>query len=297
MYYIETCSLKINLTLRVLRKREDGYHEIHSLFWRKRSPEVLEVSPGASGDRVAVSGADIPGENILIRSCRYLRSRYGSDALPPLAMDLFKHLPMGSGVGAGSGNAAALLKWFERMNKGCRLDLGDVASLGADVAFLASEYDLAFADGIGEILSGVDETLDIPAIVFFPKWASHTKRAYAILDEQRGHDGAKCDMIDAATARGESVMLLNRLRSGERVGVLPNDFISCMSLYESCYDDLYDVVESAGAQAWGLCGSGSACFALFERCNAGEILPALAGRLSSEASSRFSWLQKIMVLG
>lgn len=296
MYYIETCSLKINISLRVLRKREDGYHEIHSLFWRKRSPEVLEISPGASGDRVAVSGAEIPGENILVRSCCYLRSRYGNDVLPPLAMNLFKHLPMGSGVGAGSGNAAALLRWFERTNAGCRMDFRDVASLGADVAFLASGYDLAFADGIGEILSGVDETLDIPAIVFFPKWASDTRRAYAVLDEQRKRDGAKCDMMDAASAREESVIFLNRLRSGERVGILPNDFISCMSLYESCYDDLYDIVESAGAQAWGLCGSGSACFALFGRRDAGEVLPALAERLSNEASSRFSWLQKIMVL-
>ncbi|MDR1943353.1 MAG: 4-diphosphocytidyl-2C-methyl-D-erythritol kinase, partial [Synergistaceae bacterium] len=143
MFFTKTCPIKINLTLRVLGLRGDGYHDIYSLFWRRPSPEILTISPGGAGDVLSVCGVDVEGENIVSRACRRIRSLFGEDALAPLEMKLHKYLPTGSGVGAGSGNAAALIRWFQMSGSGRVLRCSDVSPLGSDVAFLASGFDLA----------------------------------------------------------------------------------------------------------------------------------------------------------
>jgi 4-diphosphocytidyl-2-C-methyl-D-erythritol kinase len=233
-----------------------------------------------------VIGAEIPGENILIKGCRYLRSRWGEEAFPYLSMRVFKHVPAGSGLGAGSGNAAALLRWFGE-TCGPVLDAESILPLGADVAFLASDADLAFVSGAGEVLNEIPESLDLRPVLFFPEWSSDTREAYISLD--RIKDRA---LLGEAESRAESRDVLDKLSGGRKAGLLPNDFIQCFKEQEDCYNALYDFVESSGALAWGLCGSGSACFALYGRGGDSK-----SGRCLSEGSlSRFKWLKKVMFL-
>jgi 4-diphosphocytidyl-2-C-methyl-D-erythritol kinase len=300
MFFKQECSIKINLTLRVLAKRWDGYHDIHSLFWRRKSPEFLELRRSEGEDRLSVDGMDIPGENLITCACRYIRTRYKESMLPPLDVRLVKCLPTGSGVGAGSGNAAALLRWFfsEREDKRRHEDdMHDVASIGADVAFLASGYDLAIANGIGEKLEGLDEPdgLDMPGVVFFPQWRNDTAEAFSSLDQNRD-DGLSAEPLCAKEARAETFKVLRGLKMRERLGLLPNDFISCASLHSGRYGMLYDIIEKAGALAWGLCGSGSSCFALFDDKDGGDSISRLLAYMESERSSRFAWLNKTLVL-
>lgn len=289
MHFIETCSIKINLNLRVLKKRDDGYHEIHSLFWRRRSPEVLEICTGAPQDDLRVEGASIPGENLLVKACAFLRSRFGAEALPPLEIRLSKFLPMGSGIGAGSGNAAALLRWFESIHQGAHLDSAEIGKLGADVAFLASRYDLALANGIGEELEGLDCELDLPGVILFPKWSSNTGEAYARIDRMREAKAPGFETVTREQAQRESNDILKLIKERKFFGFLPNDFMSCHIDHLSCYNEAYTVFEKNGALAWGLCGSGSSCFGLF--ASSTDLAPAVLSRLE-----KFSWLQKIMVM-
>jgi 4-diphosphocytidyl-2-C-methyl-D-erythritol kinase len=304
MIFTRKCSIKINLTLRVFQRREDGYHDISSLFWRRPSPESLEVEPVGEADCLSVEGIDIQGENLLLKACRALRSWHGESSLSPLRMRLSKCLPPGSGVGAGSGNAAELLRWFYST---CGRDdvkfaiTEKIASLGADVAFLTSGYSLALADGRGERLEkcvlpgGQGESLDIPAVIFFPRWSSATVDAYASLDRARG-DASFFWAVNPAEAREESLAVLSGLVAGERLGLLPNDFLTRVCNYEELYSDLYEAIENTGALAWGLCGSGSACFALFSEKDGADVISDLLSRLSFEESSRFAWLYKTLVL-
>lgn len=306
MHFTETCSLKINLTLRVLGPREDGYHDVHSLYWRIPSPEVLEIFP-ADCDCVHVFGADIPGENILTRLCRSLRMIHGAEGFPRLRLDLYKHVPMGSGVGAGSGNAAAFLKWVRRTQSlngvnGC-MPVRDIAALGADVAFLASDYDLALADGRGELLSLPDDIqltdkLALSVVLVFPRWASGTREAYGRLDELRLACGKSC-VSNALTARQESMRVLRDLSSGGRPGLLPNDFLACALADEGmrvCYNNLYEAADRFGACAWGLCGSGSAAFALFHPARAVEPYALRDFTRALEGEHFSSWVEQIIVM-
>ncbi|MDR1482015.1 MAG: hypothetical protein LBI74_05255 [Synergistaceae bacterium] len=279
--------MKVNLTLRVFGRRKDGLHDVHSLYWRVRSPEVIEITEGADVDRISVIGADIPGENILTRVCRYLRTHRGEEALPPLCLRLFKHIPAGSGVGAGSGNAGALLRWFSRVS-GSVLDTGDLLPLGADVVFLASGFDLALVGGAGEVLDGIHENLNLPVVFFFPEWSSNTREAYESLDRIGGRTVAS-----EAESLAESRDVMDKLFNGMKAGLLPNDFIQCFKEQERHYNDLYAAVESSGALAWGLCGSGSACFAIYGRS---DDLKSPGRLLDNGPLSRLKWLGKVMFL-
>ncbi|MDR3280724.1 MAG: 4-diphosphocytidyl-2C-methyl-D-erythritol kinase [Synergistaceae bacterium] len=269
------------MALRVLNKRFDGYHDVCSLYWRLVSPETLEVSFGQT-DEISVTGAEIPGENILAAACRHIRKAWGDEALPGARIKLFKHVPMGSGVGAGSGNAAALMRLCGRLGR--RSDaISTSAALGADVAFLASEHNLALAGGVGDVLEGLDGDLSLSAVIFFPKWASDTASAYAALDASRASVGGA---MSESAAHDEAMSVLGALRDGKRVGLLPNDFME-LAPHRPRYDELRARADDSGAVAWGLCGSGSAFFALYKKPNGcGDVLNGC----------KFEWLRQILVL-
>lgn len=286
MTYVEPCSVKINLNLRVFRRRPDGYHELHTLFWRRPSPEVLVIDFDDRSDfrdDLTVYGAKIPGGNLVTRALEGLRAGDATmRALPSLKMELFKFFPMGSGVGAGSGNAAAFLRWARRL--GVPVTAENCAVYGADVAFLASCANLAYAEGVGERLTVEDKKLEIPGVIIFPRWFSSTRDAYSRLDALR--EGK--DVGAPAQAREQSRQLLDHLIAHQRVGLLPNDFLPIFFASRPEYATVFSRAESLGALGWGLCGSGSALFVLFSDT---EALFSLQRSLARE-----EWIEKIWVM-
>jgi 4-diphosphocytidyl-2-C-methyl-D-erythritol kinase len=289
------CPIKLNLTLRVLGGRPDGYHDISSLYWRLRSPESLEACFGSGEDGLSVFGDDIPGENIVTRAVRHIRDVCGGDSFPPVSLRLYKRIPRGSGLGAGSGNAAAVICLFRRICGGQKDAVLDLVSVGADVAFLAGDHEAALASGRGEILEGLDEEIEASAALFFPYWRTDTRRAYEMLDEAR-ENGAACP-VSESEARDEAFSVLDILRDGRKAGLLPNDFLSCVG-HEREYGEIAALADESGALAWGLCGSGSAYFALFDPYDGGVGLRAMFAAFGAIRNGKdgFQWLRKIMIL-
>ena len=112
----EFARAKVNLTLSVLGRRPDGYHELESLVTFAELHDVVTLQPGTCGS-VAVTGPFaqyIGGENLLVRALNVLR-----DVAPGLALGavrLEKNLPVAAGLGGGSADAAALLRAVRRAN-------------------------------------------------------------------------------------------------------------------------------------------------------------------------------------
>jgi 4-diphosphocytidyl-2-C-methyl-D-erythritol kinase len=285
------CPIKLNLTLRVLSKRCDGYHEISSLFWRLRSPESLEACFSSGKDVLSVFGDDIPGENIVIRAIRHIRDVCGDDAFPPADLRLYKRIPMGSGLGAGSGNAAAVVGLFRRIYCGIKDAALDLVSVGADVAFLAGEHEVALVRGMGEVLERLNGRPKTAVALFFPHWRSDTRRAYESLDEARERGVAV--IVSESEARDEAISVFGFLKDGRRIGLLPNDFLYCVG-HEREYGEISALADESGALAWGLCGSGSAYFALFDPDDDAG-LRGMLGAIKNEKDG-FQWLRKILVL-
>ncbi len=253
------CPIKINLTLRVLPKRDDGYHNIYSLFWQKKAIEGLTIclnSDENKGDILRVKGQNINGTNLVTKTLELVRSLGGE--FPYLAMDLDKKYPQGSGIGAGSGNAAALLKWLAT-EYGVSLSSEKTGGLGADVAFLASPYDVALATGIGTELTPFSEICDLSWVLAFPVWASSTAEAYRKLDIYREKNNIPCftENLDA-----EVFDVHRGLSEKKKLGLLPNDFLLPLEAEHHEYKTAGLIAQCYGALAWGLCGSGSAYFAV-----------------------------------
>ena len=237
---------KINLTLRVTNKRKDGYHNIVSTFLRIPSGDVLYVSEASAGTDIVTADMYLPGENIVAKALRVAREE--GFRIPPLNVKIHKSIPPGSGLGAGSGNAAAILWWLgaERV----------AAKVGADVPFLVSGLNIASVSGIGEHIEPVKEAAP-HGVIAIPEWETNTKEAYSELDAM-GYE------VGIMLARKE-MMDIYHANAGRKVGLLPNDFLKVLIKKHPKYNELFRMFEQAGAYAWGVSGSGSSAFALMNK--------------------------------
>lgn len=172
---------KINLGLRVLQKRRDGFHELHTLFYPVTGVrDALEMLP-ASQTSLHISGAPVPGDqdaNLCVKAHALLSKDY--TAVKPVSIFLHKQIPIGAGLGGGSADGAFALMLLNRL---FRLELETdellpyATQLGSDCPFFL--YDSpCLASGRGEVLtplsidlSGYQLALINPGIHINTGWA------------------------------------------------------------------------------------------------------------------------------
>jgi len=151
---------KINLGLEILRKRDDGYHDIDSVFYPIPLHDALEAVPDASirANRWHFSGLSIPGnpnDNLIAKAYRSLAAEV---SLPLLEVFLHKAIPMGAGLGGGSSDAAFFLKLANGFAESPLSNerLKEIAAeLGSDCAFFIDSTP-SRATGRGEVLEPVE---------------------------------------------------------------------------------------------------------------------------------------------
>ncbi len=154
---------KINLGLSVLRKREDGYHDIESVFYPVGLQDALEIVDASDNKfRFSLSGLTIDGEhseNLCIRAFELLRKNYG---ISPVHMHLHKAIPIQAGLGGGSANGAFTIKL---LNRHFKLYLSGekmkelAAQLGSDCSFFILNQP-ALVNGRGEKFRQISFSLD-----------------------------------------------------------------------------------------------------------------------------------------
>jgi 4-diphosphocytidyl-2-C-methyl-D-erythritol kinase len=182
---VEAAPAKINLALHVRARRADGYHEIETLFAFLRDGDSVSIEE-ADRDGFALTGpfgpalADESG-NLVLAARDAFAAVHGP--LPPLAITLDKHLPVASGIGGGSADAAATLRALARLKGIDPAGLAGVAlALGSDVpACLLGKS--AIGGGRGERLEVIDELSGIPVLLVNPGVAVSTGSVF------RGWDG------------------------------------------------------------------------------------------------------------
>ena len=164
---------KINWTLRITGRREDGYHDLETLFQTITLHDVLTFR---EADRLTLTCDDptIPTDetNLILRAARALSA-------PPVSIELQKRIPAGGGLGGGSSNAAATLVALAQMF-GIDRPLHDIAlGLGSDVPFFLLGG-LAYATGRGEVLTPLPPLL-VPLLLVFPSERVLTAEAFRLL--------------------------------------------------------------------------------------------------------------------
>lgn len=172
---------KINLGLFISRQREDGYHEISTVFQEVDVGDWLRVSPADKGCQISASGIKVPGDesNLIWQAWNLMQTRYS--AVRGLRVELEKNIPPGAGLGGGSSNAAVTLMavndLYDLNLSPSRLEaLG--AELGADVPFFI-RGGTQLGEGIGERLTPLSRPLPGVLVLVLPPVAVNTAWAYS----------------------------------------------------------------------------------------------------------------------
>ncbi len=171
---------KINLGLRVLHKRPDGYHEIETIFQQIDLFDTLQFSSRRQGIHLSCDSPDLPTDkgNLVYRAAELLQRQ--CKTMVGCKIYLQKKIPMGAGLGGGSSDAAATLKalnqlWSLNMSQD---QLQQLASqLGADVPFFIRGGS-ALAKGRGEILQPISLPTDYYGVLIYPNISISTKWVY-----------------------------------------------------------------------------------------------------------------------
>jgi len=282
---------KVNLSLSVLGRRADGYHELDSLVAFAGVGDELSLSPGEPGD-MQISGPFAAGlstgpDNLVLKAERALREQIAG--LRSGRFHLVKRLPVASGIGGGSADAAAALRLLARLNDLPLSHPGLFAAagrIGADVA-VCLEARARIMRGIGERL---DPPLRLPrlfALLVNPGVAIETAPVFRALSLQagQGHAGGveAFKANDHSPATSESLIAAladsgNDLEAPARaVAPIVTDVLSTLSALPGC-------------RLARMSGSGATCFALFDDCRAS----AAAGK--HLAHKRPDWWVKPTVL-
>ncbi|MEA2870542.1 MAG: 4-diphosphocytidyl-2-C-methyl-D-erythritol kinase [Hyphomicrobiales bacterium] len=256
----EFAPAKINLTLHVLGRRADGYHEIESLVAFADIGDRLTFVPGDTLElEVGGPSAEAAGEgedNLVLKAARALAE--GVDGLRTGRFVLDKQLPVAAGLGGGSSDAAAALRLLARHNN---LPLNDprlhaaARATGADVP-VCLDPKARMMRGIGEILSGPIALPELPAVLVNPGVAVPTKDVFAALAAPALTAAAQRDDFIAINADAASLISVLAARR--------NDLeIPAIKLQPIVADVLRALQATPGCLLARMSGSGATCFALF----------------------------------
>lgn len=175
---------KVNLGLHMLGKREDGFHELETIFQMVNWCDEIKIECLSRGLELVCDQPDIPNDerNLAIKAAHILQTRF-PDRCKGARIHLKKNIPHGAGLGGGSGNAAGVLLalnflWNLKIK---RQDLIGMASdLGSDVPFFLLSP-CAIGRGRGEILEEVKSSINFYILMVYPGFAVSTASVYGNL--------------------------------------------------------------------------------------------------------------------
>jgi len=175
---------KLNLTLNILNKRPDGYHNLESVFQKiNLYDEIYIEKAGAKNLYLACNWGEFENQNnIIYKSYNALKEKYAG--IGGIKVKLIKHIPSGAGLGGGSTDAAGFLaamnKLFDLNRPESELiEIGK--TLGADVPPCLHTGSL-FAEGIGEIITNVKQNIEYYIVLIKPDISFSTKLMFSELD-------------------------------------------------------------------------------------------------------------------
>lgn len=248
---------KINIGLNITERRPDGYHNIESVFYPINLQDAVEIKTiegeePQGGYKLKVSGTILdgtPDDNLVVKAYKLLRKDFN---FPAQKIHLYKHIPVGAGLGGGSSDAAAIIKMLnEKFALGLTSEQMQnyAVQIGADCPFFINNTPV-FATGIGNIFTPIEFNLHGKTIILVkPDIFVSTRDAYALVKPS-----------PAAIPLTEAI----KQPISEWKQIITNDFEkSVFAKYPeiaAIKDKLYDM----GAIYASMSGSGSAVYGIFD---------------------------------
>ncbi|MDR1090569.1 MAG: 4-(cytidine 5'-diphospho)-2-C-methyl-D-erythritol kinase [Prevotella sp.] len=246
---------KINLGLNIVSRRNDGYHNLETIFYPIPVKDALEITVKKEQDADTFIEAGIrvdssPESNLAMKALKLMRENYD---FPFVEVYLLKKIPFGAGLGGGSADASFMLKLINKTFGSGATDeeLASLAvRLGADCPFFIYNRPM-FATGIGEIFEPVDFSLKGYSLVLIkPDIHVSTKDAFSLIKP---------------TSPNISLKEIIKKPVQEWKGVMINDFEK--SVFEKCLaiGSIKESLYRKGALYASMTGSGSSVFGIFDK--------------------------------
>jgi len=248
---------KINLGLRILGRRRDGYHELRTRFQTVDLKDDLEIVLKPSGLDLAIEGIRlaIDSSNLVLKAAKALRT--GRRGLPGAAFRLRKRIPIAAGLGGGSSDAAATLLGLNRLWK-LDLDRDALARLGAgigaDIPFFL-HGGTALGTGRGDAILPLPDIPPYGVCLILPSFEVSTAEVYRMWDEDPARTPGRCSSDAHGSWPNEG--------GCEDPGAVHNDLQGVVFSLHPRLQTLLDRLYRLGATAASVSGSGPSLFGLF----------------------------------
>ena len=250
---------KINLTLDVVRRRSDGYHDVEMIMQTLALCDEIEINKTEKGILLSGSGAGLAYDesNLAYRAAQLFFDKCKIDGGAQIYIE--KKIPICAGLAGGSSDAAAVLTGLNELfgmplTKGELMETG--AKLGADVPFCIMKG-TALAQGIGEILSPIAPIDDVNVVLVKPDIGVSTPWAYKNLElEKIGHPDTE-----------KAVRCIESGDTGTLWKTCANVFESVVFTHYPIVKEIKESMASCGADLSLMSGSGPTVFGIFENEN------------------------------
>ena len=255
------CNAKVNLFLRILDRREDGYHNIETLFHSISLHDTLTLTQSGSGISVSCDDARVPPDhtNTAVRAARSVLKGTGRG----LDIRIEKRIPIGAGLGGGSADAAGVLVGANRL-LGLGYSTSDLermgGEVGADVAFLV-RGGCAVGRERGERLERFPSLPGLPLVVVVPPLTIGSGWAYRSYKMVLTRDSGGLTMLASALAGGDLASLFT---------LLENDFESLVFEKHPLVRGIKENLIEWGAGGALMTGSGPVVFGIFSKVGDAE---------------------------
>lgn len=242
-------SAKINLTLHVTGQRDDGYHLLDSLVIFADIGDTIRVAP-SDALTLEIDGPESGGlasepDNLVLRAARLLAPGRGA------AITLTKRLPVASGIGGGSADAAATLGALSQLWGLPVPGSEQVVALGADVPVCLSTSPMRMR-GIGERLDPVPPLPEMDIVLVNPRVAVSTPTVFRMLTVKENPP------MEPDLPCWRDLPAFISWLGGQR-----NDLVAPATAQQPVIADVLDALRDAGGLFAGMSGSGATCFGLF----------------------------------
>lgn len=247
---------KLNLTLDILRRREDGYHDLQMVMQTVSLHDDVTVTLTDS-DGISCRCGEIPGDesNLAVKAARAF---FAATGVAPcgLDIDIVKRIPAQAGMAGGSSDAAATLRALRKLLKPELL--GDeleriAATVGSDVPYCV-RGGTALAEGRGERLTTLCDAPKLHAVLCKPDFAISTPMLFSRV------------RVSELWSRPDTAGMLDAIRRGDTEGVLSRVKNVFETVLPKEYAEVFDIKERflrLGAEATAMTGSGPTVFGLY----------------------------------
>ena len=245
---------KVNIGLKVLSQRDDGYHNIYTIFQELSFGDSIYIKKRDHGCKITSNVDWIPTDksNICFKAYNEIKKEFSK--VKGLCLKIEKKIPTGSGLGGGSANAAAVLKGINKIYK-LKLTASKLEQIarkiGADVPFFIKGK-TQLGEGVGEKLTQLHSTINGTYLLVIPKFSISTEWAYSIIKNKLNDQDKKVNFSSFFNGDYSSLQIFEN--DFERIVIPAYPEIGAIKIK----------LLKLGARFVSLSGSGSTVYGIFD---------------------------------